>query len=468
MTNRLRALSTGWLVATVAGCATYPLTPPDAGVTPPADWNQPVNADQAAWPAPAWWRQFGSSELDRLIEQARSGNHDLAAAVARVYQAEAQARIAGAPLLPAVSLGADAGRDGTLGGAGASSYGLALGASYEVDFWGGNRAALASARAALAASEFDRATVALTVTSGVATAYLQILSLRERLEIARLNLTIAERVLAVVEARARFGAASALELAQQRAAVAGQRAAIPALEQQEREARAALATLLGRVPQGFDVQATGLADFTVPAIAAGVPSGLLERRPDIRRAERQLAAAQADVAAARAALFPSLELSASVGVRAATVSALFDDNPLYSLAAALTAPIFQGGRLRAGEELAAARREELLESYRAAIIAAFADAETALDALGSLDEQAKWQAETVKQATTALGLAETRYRAGAEDLLTVLDAQRTLYQARDQEAQVRLLRLQGAVSLFRALGGGWSATEVAGATTAVR
>jgi NodT family efflux transporter outer membrane factor (OMF) lipoprotein len=443
----------GLLILT--GCALTPIEPVDPAIETPAGWTAATESQTMAWPSPDWWRNFSSEELNQLISQAQAANFDIAAAASRVVQAEARARIAGAPLLPSVDLGANAGRSGTFGEGGSGSVGVSLGASYEVDFWGSNRAAQFSASAALQASEFDKATVALTVTSGVANTYLNALSLRDRLAVARANLEIAERVLALVEAKVRFGAVSQLDLAQQRSAVASQRAAIPPLLQQEREARAALALLLGRLPQGFDVKAQGLDIVTLPELTAGLPSELLTRRPDLRSAERDLVSAQADIVIARAALLPSLRLSASTGVNGSSFAALFDNNPVYSLAAALSQPIFNAGQLEAQEDLARARREELLQSYRNAIITAFSEVDMALSDLENLRTQAELQAEVVKQAEISLQLAETRYRAGAEDLLTVLDAQRTLYQARDNQAQLRLARLQAVITLYRVLGGGW-------------
>lgn len=438
----------------LSACATIELQPPQTGLEAPAAWTPTPDGVVAQWPTADWWRLFGSSELIELIDEARANSPDLAAAYSRILQAEAQARVAGASLLPTLDLGADASRQGQIGSGAANAFGLSLGASYEVDLWGRNRMNDAAARAQIRASRYDQETVALTLTAGVASGYLQVLSLRERLRISRLNLELAEEVLALVEARARFGSASSLELAQQRAAVASQRAGIPALEQQERAARAALAVLLGRMPQNFDVRGQDL-DLAVPEVAPGLPSELLQRRPDIRRTEMQLAIAEADIAIARAALFPSLRLTGSMGLRSGTLSGLFSQDPTYGIAAALAMPIFNGGRLRAGQELAQARYEELLQGYRSAILTAFADADVSLTEIDALRVQAGYQDASLEQAVIALRLAEARYRAGAEGLLTVIDAQRTLYQARDQQAQLRLQRLQAAITLFRALGGGW-------------
>jgi NodT family efflux transporter outer membrane factor (OMF) lipoprotein len=441
--------------ALLAGCATFRPTGADAGMEMPVEWSR-ESSGETLWPEADWWRSFDSSELDGLMARARESNPDLAAAWERILQAEARARIAGASLLPELDFAADAGRSGAIGGGAGSVFGLSLGAAYEVDLWGRNSADRAAARALVAASVHDQETVALTLSAGIADLYFQVLSLRERLTVARLNLEVAEGVLRLVEARERFGSASPLDLAQQRAAVAQQRAGIPALEQQEREARAALAQLLGAAPQGFDITAPGLTGMTVPEVAPGLPAELLQRRPDIRRAEMELIAAEADISIARAALYPSLRLTGSLGLRSDELSTLFDGDPLWSVASALAMPIFNSGRLAANRDLAESRYRELLHGYRSAILAAFADVDTVLGNLEALEERARWQTEAREEAETALSLAEARYRAGAADLLAVLDAQRTLYQARDAEVQLRAERLRAKVALFRALGGGWT------------
>lgn len=449
----VRPLCAGLALVLLAGCVA--IEPADRAVATPVDWNATAT-ESGVWPTRDWWRGFASTELDTLIGTAENNNLDLAAAAARVLQAEAQARSAGAALLPTVDLSVGASRAGSFGGEGGSdSFSAGLGASYELDFWGRNRAGLEAARAALRGSRYNRDTVALTVTAGVANTYLQVLSLRDRLAIARLNLANAERVLGIVDSRVRNGAVSRLDLAQQRATVASLRASIPPLEQQERDARSALAILLGRAPQGFDVQAITLAGLQAPPVIAGLPAGLLTRRPDIAAAEANLAAADADLAAARAALLPSVQLTGSSGVRSDALRDLFDGDPFYNIGASLVQTVFDGGRLRAQRDSAAARQLELLQNYRAAVLAGFADVESALGSTASLAEQTRAQEDVLSQAQLAFQLAETRYRAGEVDLLTVLDAQRTLYSAQDQLRQLRLAQLQAVVGVYRALGGGW-------------
>lgn len=438
---------------------------PNAWVAP-----MPITAD--SWPAIDWWQRIGSDELDTLMAEAQANNLDLAQASARIAQVEAQSRVTSSALWPQINLGADASRNGPLDadavlkdtGSDASpsslhteSYGLSLSASYEVDFWGRNRANRQAALESLRASTYDRQTVALTVTTGVASTYLSVLSLRDQIAIADNNLANARDILAVVEARTRLGSVSPADLAQQRGVVAAQEATLAPLQQQEREAINALAVLLGRNPQDLKIEARSLGDLLVPLVTGGLPSELLQRRPDIARAEADLAAADANVVAARAAFFPSLDLSSVLSLQTATLSTLFGPaGAAYSIAGALTQPIFDGGRLAAEEDLARAQREELIAAYRASIIQAFADVENALGNVRTLAEQVRLQEIQVGEADTAFRIINARYIAGAVDLIELLDAQRTLFNAQDQLGQLRVQQMQAAITLYGALGGGWA------------
>ena len=267
----------------------------------------------------------------------------------------------------------------------------------------------------------------------------------------------------MVESRARAGAATALEQAQQRGLVAAQRQGLEAQRQQVQAAHTALAVLLGQA-EPPPVQARALPVVQAALPDAGTPTELLARRPDIAQAEQRLKAAQADVAAARAALLPRISLSAGLATGGSGLARVLD-NPVYSLAAALAAPLFDGGRLAAGRDLAQARQAELLAQYRAAIVAAVGDVELALQSLAGAHAQRAAQAQVVEQAQQAARLAQSRYRAGAETLLTLLDAQRTLYAAQDMAAQLHQAEWLAQVALLRALGGGWraGAVDVAGA-----
>lgn len=437
----------------------------DSGVQPPSAW-QSADTPGALQSNRQWWTQFGSPELERLVEQARLGSYDLAAAVARVRQAEASATIAGAPLLPELKAGLNANRQKLIHGKGYSQldvspenrsldyYDAELSASYEVDFWGGKRAARDSAVLGVQASEFDRATVELTLLSGVANSYTQALALREQARIAELNLANAQNVLHLVQTRFDAGNATALELAQQKSLVAEQQRRLPLVQQQAREALISLAALLGQPVQALPLPTQSFAQLHWPDIASGVPSDLLIRRPDIASAEAKLAAAQADVTVARAAMLPKITLTASLGSGADLAADLLRTT-FYNLSSGLTAPIFNNGRLSAERDKAKARQDELLETYRGAITNGFADVEKALSSIRGLDEQRQWQSEELNQAQTAFDIAQSRYQAGAEDLLTVLQTQRTLYAAQDLNVQLRLSRLQASIALYKALGGGW-------------
>lgn len=437
----------------------------DSGVQPPRAW-QSADSHGALQSNRQWWTQFGSPELERLVEQARLGSYDLAAAMARVRQAQASATIAGAPLLPELKAGLNANRQKLIHGKGYSQldvspenrsldyYDAELSASYEIDFWGGNRAARDSAVFAVQASEFDRATVELTLLSGVANSYTQALALREQARIAELNLKNAQNVLHLVQTRFDAGSATALELAQQKSLVAEQQRRLPLVQQQAREALISLAALLGQPVQALRLPEQSFAQLHWPDIASGVPSDLLSRRPDIASAEARLAAAQADVTVARAAMLPKITLTASLGSGADLAADLLRTT-FYNLSSGLTAPIFNNGRLSAERDKAKARQDELLESYRGAIINGFADVEKALSSIRGLDAQRQWQSEELTQAQTAFDIAQSRYQAGAEDLLTVLETQRTLYTAQDMNVQLRLARVQASVALYKALGGGW-------------
>ncbi|MCO3528581.1 efflux transporter outer membrane subunit [Pseudomonas aeruginosa] len=407
----------------LGACGSTP-APLDSGLAAPSQWRYLAAGRSDASDIRQWWKAFGAPELDSLLQRALLNSQDLGAAVARVRQAQASAVIAGAPLLPELNatLGASrqkllrdsgySGTDATSDNDAVDSFSAGLSASYEVDFWGGRRAAYRSALESLKASEYDRATVELTLLSGVANSYLQVLALREQQRIARLNLDNAEHVLRLVETRHAAGSATALEVAQQSSLVASQRKQLPLLEQQAHEALITLATLIGEPVQALQVAERPFDSLRWPETGAGLPSELLSRRPDIANAEAQLAAAQADVQVARAALFPKLTLSASLS-------------------------------------------SELLETYRKAILTAFADTERSLNSIDGLDRQLHWQQQELEQAQRAFDLSDSRYQAGAETLLTVLETQRTLYAAQDAAVQLRLARLQASVGLYKALGGGW-------------
>jgi NodT family efflux transporter outer membrane factor (OMF) lipoprotein len=334
-----------------------------------------------------------------------------------------------------------------------------LSASYELDFWGKNRAAARSAQLLAGASRADRDTIALTTLAGVSNGYFQILALRERLVIAHANREAAHLLLQVVQSRFDAGVATPVELATQKSTYDMAQIAIVDLEQTEFEARAALSLLLGRAPEDFQVEGMPLDEMREPAIAPGLPSELLRRRPDLVLAEANLRAAHADLDAARAAMFPNISLTAGAGVQnpalPATVLTIPGIGPSFALGANLVQPIFDHGRLRAQRDEVEAKETELLASYRSSIISALIDVENALAEIQHLNVAREFQIENVAQSERAFEGAKLRYQAGSGDYLTLLEAQRALYLARDQLVQYKLARLTALVSLSKALGGGW-------------
>ncbi|AJG23744.1 efflux transporter outer membrane subunit [Cupriavidus basilensis] len=455
--HSLTLLVTLAAVMAAAGCAA-PAAPDAALPTAPAQWRFAPQDRAGADPvSAAWWESIGNAELDALVRRARADNPSIAAAYARVQQARASVVIARAPLLPALTGSADAQHDGSSGVSSSDSTAnlrLGLAASYEFDLWGGNRGAAGSAAASLRAAGFAQDAATLSVTAEVALAWLQTVSLRERIGIATRMLENARSVLAVVDARQRAGSATALELAQQRGLVASRERTLRLLAQRANDSLVALAILLGQSASGLEVETASLASLRQPAIDSGLPAALLTRRPDLAAAEARLAAADGNIALARALMLPRLALTANATVESDHLRTLFE-NPVYSLAAGVLAPIFNAGKLAAGHDLAIAQKQELLADYRRAIVAASGDVEVALNTMAGVNAQRIAQDEELAQARHAFALAQRRYRAGAQTLLSVLDTQRTLYSAEDDAAQLRLAGLQGAVLLYKALGGGW-------------
>ena len=450
-------------VAVLAGCSACATeTSAVPAVATPSQWTS-AQLPGGSLPTQLWFRDFGSAELDGLITGAYSNSLDLQAADARLRQADARARAAGAAILPQVDLDANstsyAGHSSN-GSAHETDYGALLSASYEIDFWGKNRSARDAAVASRKASEADRAVVALTLGTGVADTYFQVVALRERIALAKQALDNTRQVLGVVEARRSEGLGNPTEVAQQRAAVANAEIHIKDLEQQQDAQLAALAILVGKMPGTLQITAQRLSELKAPSVSAGLPAELLARRPDVFAAEENLKAAHADLAQARAAFFPSIVLTGSGGVQNPAVNAavisLAGLGPSLTAGAALTQAIFNGGRLRAARDEAAAKEEEMLAQYRAATLAALWDVETALSATGHLELEQAAQRESVTQSETALAGAQARYRAGSGDFLAVLDAERSLFAAREQMSQYLLDRLQAAVGLCKALGGGWA------------
>jgi multidrug efflux system outer membrane protein len=421
-----------------------------------------TRAPDAAVPALDWWRGFRSRELTGLIEEAQVYNLDIAVAVAQIIQADAQAGVAGAPLLPSLTGNGSAEQIRTAAGQNSpsttfSQYSVGLTASYMVDFWGKNRAIFSAAEENAIVARYNRDVVTLTAMVAVANTYFQILAAQDELRVARRNLAAAERILALIKQEFAGGTASQLDLSQQAALVSTERAAIPPLEIILRQNIATLAVLVARAPSTFNVFGGGMAQIAIPRITPGLPSQLLYQRPDIRQAEAQLAASNFSVEAARAAFFPQIQLTAQTGFQSAALASLFGPGAwFYTLSAALTQPIFDGFLLESQLNQAKGVQLQSLQVYRKAVLSAFADVERALVALSQSTLQERLQAEAVRNSRKAFEVSETQLRAGTINLITVLQTQQTLLTAETTLAQVRLTKLLAASSLFQALGGGWA------------
>lgn len=446
---------------------------PSAGLALPDRLREAAPETPANWPDAAWWRGFQAPELDALMARAHGAGFDIRIAEAQLREADANVRIAGQALLPTGGVTMSATRSqsplitttSTSGAPVVSTrrftqrevFNLNLQAAYEIDFWGKNRNNVLAAQESANAARFNLGVVRLATQASLANSYFAVLAAQEQLAIQQANLETAERVLRVIESRVAAGTANGLDLAQQQTLLAQQRAAVPPLRQSLESNRYALAVLTGQPPEALPVPAQKLAEVALPQVAPGLPAAVLVRRPDVWQAEANLAAAQASVAAARAAMLPALTLSTTGGFQNLVFENLVrPGSVLYSLAASLTQPIFQQWQLAAQRDFNRARAEELLEAYRKAIVNALADTETATVALRETIQQVALQEAATASAERANAISEAQFRAGTIDLITLLNTQTTLFNARNQLAQARLLRLQAATGLFRALGGGWS------------
>ena len=418
----------------------------------------------AAWPSAEWWHGFGSAQLDDFMTQAQHANDDVAAAIARVRQADAQTQIAGAPLFPALAVTGQGTRQRQKVSAATpgsptltyNQFAVQGAASYELDFWGKNRAQFNAARLAANASRYDRATIELTVMSSVATTYFQALELHDRLDVAERDLNTAQTVLKDLTIEATVGIATALDVAQQATTVAAVNASIPPLRQQLRQTVDALAVLIGKMPQELDPPGGTLNELSEPVVGPGLPSELLARRPDVAAAEAQLMSANANIQAARAAFFPSINLTAGGGFVSTALSGLFaPGNQVFALTGAVTQDIFEGGALVGGYRLTKGRYAELLADYHKSVISAFSNVEDALVAAQQTAEQYRREQDAVAKARRAYEITGIQMRAGVVNVLTVLNTQTALFTAEDALVQARFAHLQALVLLFNALGGGW-------------
>ena len=452
------ALALG-VAGALAGCQIAPekLSLPTPAATPA--WREGA-ADQV-WPAADWWRAFGSTELDDLVAKAERDNDDLAAAAARVKQADAQARIAGAPLLPSVSVSPEAAavrRNSPVGKE--RHYGDFTGvfsASYELDLWGKNHAALDAAKSSATAARYARQVVDLATVSGVATVYIQLLELQDEQAAAQSNLDTAQTVLGDIQAKQRAGLATELDVVNQQTIVETARQAIAPLQAQHAHALDALAILTGQSPETIQITGKSLKELNAPPLAGGLPSQLLLHRPDVQQAESQLRAANANITVARAQFLPSFNLGAAGGLEAmGLASGVAGPDVIYNLALSAVQPIFEGGKLKGQLQLARAQKAELLADYIKATRQAYGDVEDALASVRATDAEQSADQAAVAKADQGLSMTEAGFKAGMVDTLSVQAAQAAVFPNRAALQQANAAHLQSFVALYKALGGGWS------------
>jgi NodT family efflux transporter outer membrane factor (OMF) lipoprotein len=431
--------------------------PASAAVTPPSAWRG--GSGSGADVTPGWWRTFGDAALERIVETALANNVDVAIAVARVDEARAQFRVTRSQELPQVGISASGDRERFLSPFATGAYQTAgqveLAISYDLDLFGRARNTTASARAALLATEGARDNVLLAVASTAASGYIDLRALDARLIVLQETLAARAASLEIAQRQARAGYATQLELDQAEAEYRGTEQQIPAIQLAIARQEDGLSLLLGDNPRAIE-RGVILSELSTPPIPSTVPSALLRRRPDIFEAEQQIVAADRSLDAARAAFMPSIELSTTGGFVAST---LITGNPIaiFSLGGSILAPIYEGGRLRAQADAAASVRDQAAFAYRKTALTAFSEVEDALAAAQHSSEQEIVLRQERDALARALVQATRRYQAGYSSYLEQLDAQRGLLSSQLAIVQARADRLNAAVGLFRALGGGWTA-----------
>lgn len=447
-------------LAALAGCAGPVTKTADiAPVVPAAAWR--TDAGPTAPIDPQWWQGFGDPSLTALVERAIANNTDLAIAAARVREAHANMRLARAQLLPTFDAGAAGGRSRTV-----SAFGTPLvqsfaqpqvTAAYEVDLFGRLADSASAARSAYLASEAAHDSVRLAVASAAAGQYVALLGLDARLAIARETLAARGESLRIARSRDRAGYAPKLELQQAEAEYDATAQIIPQIQTLIARGEDSLSQLTGDVP-GPVARGHGLEALTVPPVPEGLPSQLLERRPDIAQAANQLAAADASLAAARKRFLPQLRLSASSGAAFSTL--LSDPITIWSVGGSILAPVFEGGRLRAQAEASASQRDQAALAYRRTVLNSFREVEDALANVQNLDAQIALAQHQRDALAEALRLATNRYREGYSPYLEQLDAQRGLLNADLALISLHADAINARVQLYQAMGGGWTTASM--------
>ncbi|WP_041675142.1 efflux transporter outer membrane subunit [Ramlibacter tataouinensis] len=442
--------------AVLAGCSMMPTYERPAPPVPAA-FPYPAAAEGTAPAALDWQEFFGDARLRQLIATALRNNRDLRLAMLNVEQARAQYDIRRADRLPTVGASVAGSRTPTPGGGSATTYtaGL-LFSAWEIDFFGRIASLSQAALAQFLATEEGRKAAQITLVSTVANTWLFLVADEEQLALTRQTLSTREESLRLTRLRFESGAASELDFRQSQSLLENARVALAQQQRQRALDLNTLALLLGEpVPPELQVTAR-IADIALPDVPAGLPSEVLVRRPDVRQAEQQLIAANANIGAARAAFFPNISLTAGVGRASTELSGLFNGGSWgLTVAPQLLQPIFDAGRNRAGLRSANVSRDIAIAQYEQAIQSAFREVADALAGRATFGEQLQAQRNVVEAESARLRLSQLRYDAGVASFLDLLDAQRSLFTAQQAEIQTRVQQLQNQVLLYRSLGGGW-------------
>lgn len=455
-----KALLTVAIGLALGGCSLAPIYErPDVPI--PAQWQVDIQtANNLA--NTTWWEQFRDPVLNALIQTALQDNKDVQIAAARVEEYMGRYGVTRSEQFPQVGANADAARtrgseNGALppGANPVNTFQVDLGVSFELDLWGKLRNASEAARAQLLATEEAKRTVILTLVSQLANSYVQLLNLDQQLVVTRETLGTRGESVRINGLRFKAGLISELDYQQAVAEYQSAAVQVPRLERLIAQQENAISLLLGRNP-GTIRRGLTLEQLALPQVPGGLPSELLERRPDIRQAEQQLIAANALIGVAKAAFFPSISLTGLFGVASTDLSDLFEGpSRTWQFAGILAQPIFTGGRLEGQLQVAEAVQKQALLNYQQVIQRAFAEVDDSLIAVGKLREQLKDQAAQVNALQRNVDLATLRYQNGYSDYLTVVDAERNLYAAQLQYVQDQGLLFATLVNLYKALGGGW-------------
>ncbi len=451
----------------LAGCALVGPDYAEPETEAPATWHTELRQgleaeDISPRELAAWWTTFDDPVLTGLIDQAVHNNLDLKQATAKVREARARRGVSRAGLFPALDAGGSATRSKSSenrgGGATGSSYSLGFDAGWEVDIFGGTRRAVEAAEADLAASRENLRDVLVSLTAEVALNYLDTRTYQARLAVAEKNITIQQEIFELIRAGHQAGLSDELALQQARYNLENTQARIPALRGGLEEAKNRLAVLSGRTPGSLHelLRENRPIPVVPPTVAVGVPAETLRRRPDIRRAERNLAAQTARVGGATADLYPKFRLAGSIGLESLKSAELFESaSSAWSLGPSVSWNIFDAGAIRQNIEVQSAIGEQYLHAYEAAVLAALEEVENALSAYAEEQLRREHLAAAVDAARQAETLARDQYRSGLVDFSTVLEAEKSLLSFEDQLSQSSGAVTANLIRLYKALGGGW-------------